>query len=322
MKASVIICAHTERRWQKLLDAVVSVQAQSHPAHEVIVVIDHNPALLERAAAEIERACVVPNGDAPGLGGARNSGVEHATGDVVVFLDDDAVASCHWLALLAAAYGDERVIGAGGGIEPAWQRPRPRWYPPEFDWTIGCSWIGLPTRPQPVRNLIGCNMSYRREAVQAAGGFRLGYGCDETEFCIRLSALRPASRLLYVPQATVRHHVPASRRTLRHFVTRCYFEGGSKAVVSCLVGPGRGLESERVYARRVLPVGVLRGLRETLTGRDGAGVLRAGAIVLGVAATAVGFVVGRVRVQRAAERRGWAGETLGRRLTPDAGVPR
>jgi len=74
--------------------------------------------------------------------------------------------------------------------------------------------------------------SYRREAAESAGRFRLGYGCDETESCIRLSVLRPESELLYVPEATVRHHVPASRGTLRDFVTRCWCEGGSKAVVS------------------------------------------------------------------------------------------
>ena len=104
MKASVIICAHTEKRWQSLLDAVASVEAQTHPAHEIIVVIDHNPALHERAIAGLAGARVVANGDTPGLGGARNSGVDEATGDVVVFLDDDAVASRQWLAFFADAY--------------------------------------------------------------------------------------------------------------------------------------------------------------------------------------------------------------------------
>ncbi len=319
MKASVIICAHTEQRWQNLLDAVASVRAQSHPAHEIVVVIDHNDALCERAAAQIDRVRVLPNGDVRGLGGARNTGVEHATGDVVVFLDDDAVASSGWLACFAEAYRDERVLGAGGAVVPDWERPRPRWYPVEFDWTIGCSWTGLPQRTAPVRNLIGCNMSYRREAVESAGRFRLGYGCDETEFCIRLSVLRPESELLYVPEATVRHHVPASRGTLRHFVTRCWFEGGSKAVVSRLAGSARGLKSERAYVVAVLPAGVLRGIADTVTGRDRAGVLRSAAIVLGVSATAAGFVAGRVGIQRAAERRGWVGESLSRRrLTPAA----
>jgi hypothetical protein len=276
------------------------------------VVIDHNPALYGRAGAGILGARVVPNRQTRGLGGARNSGVEQATGDVVVFLDDDAVASPQWLASFADAYRDDDVVGVGGGIEPEWEHGRPRWYPAEFDWTIGCSYVGLPTSPSEVRNLIGCNMSYRRELVEAAGRFRLGYGCDETEFCIRLSVLQPGSRLLYMPEAKVRHHVPSTRGQLKHFVSRCYFEGGSKAVVTRLVGTGSGLESERAYTREVLPAGVLRGLRDTVVNRDSAGILRAGTILIGLAATVVGYLVGNLRVQQAAERRGWTGHRLGR----------
>lgn len=46
MKISVVICAYTEKRWDDVLAAVASVRAQSLAAHEVILVVDHNPALL------------------------------------------------------------------------------------------------------------------------------------------------------------------------------------------------------------------------------------------------------------------------------------
>jgi glycosyltransferase involved in cell wall biosynthesis len=313
MNASVVIAAHTERRWQNLLEAVQSIRAQTHPAHEVIVVIDHNPALFARARAEITGARVVENHDTPGLGGARNTGVEHASGDVVAFLDDDAVASPKWLELFAEAYRADDVLGVGGAIEPDWEHGRPRWYPREFDWTLGCSYVGLPTEVHEVRNLIGCNMSFRRDAIDGAGRFRLGYGCDETEFCIRLANLRPGTRLLYVPEASVLHHVPADRGTPRHFFKRCFFEGGSKAVVSRLVGVDDGLESERAYSLTVLPAGVGRGLRDAIVERDVSGLLRAGAIVGGFGATALGYAAAHARLQDAAERRGWAGGALRRR---------
>ena len=125
VKASVIICAHTEERWPYLLEAVASVEAQTHTAHEIIVVIDHNASLYERAVAGIDTARVVSNRDTPGLGGARNSGVEEATGDVVVFLDDDAAASPHWLASFADAYQGADVLGVGGGIVPEWEHEPP-----------------------------------------------------------------------------------------------------------------------------------------------------------------------------------------------------
>ena len=93
-RLSVIICAYTLDRWDQLVEAVLSVHAQTTPAHEVLVVIDHNDELLDlgRAVAHRHRHRVVPNSQRRGLAGARNTGVEAAWGDVVVFLDDDARA--------------------------------------------------------------------------------------------------------------------------------------------------------------------------------------------------------------------------------------
>jgi glycosyltransferase involved in cell wall biosynthesis len=71
VRVSVVICAHTERRWEDLSKAVRSVQSQSRPAHEIVVVVDHNPSLLQRARERISGADVVENHEAPGLGGAR-----------------------------------------------------------------------------------------------------------------------------------------------------------------------------------------------------------------------------------------------------------
>ena len=311
MNASVVICAHTMDRWTELQEAVRSVRDQSHPPHELLVVVDHNPALLQRARSEGLDARIVDNDETRGLGGARNAGLKRATGGIVAYLDDDAVAPRDWLRLLLDPYRDADVVAVGGAIEPLWDGGRPDWFPPEFDWTIGCTYRGLPTGPQAVRNLFGCNMSFRREVLDAAGRFRLGYGCDETEICIRIAKLWPDKRLLYCPDARVLHRVPADRKDVRRFLSRCYFEGGSKAVVARLQGSQRGLSSEREYTRRVLPAGVREGLADFVTGRDRSGLRRAAAIVAGLLATTVGYIAGSVTVTKAARRRGWTGDLLG-----------
>jgi hypothetical protein len=70
------------------LEAVASVQAQQPAPEELIVVVDHNPALQDRLAANLPGVRVVANGQEQGLSGARNTGAELATADIVVFLDD------------------------------------------------------------------------------------------------------------------------------------------------------------------------------------------------------------------------------------------
>ncbi|MFO7537308.1 MAG: glycosyltransferase family 2 protein [Chloroflexota bacterium] len=302
MNFSVIICAHTEDRWQDLIEAVDSVTQQTIPPHQIVLAIDHNPALLSRAQTQFPTATVVENGQERGLNGTRNSGVAVTTGEVVAFLDDDAIAAPDWLEQLLAAYTAEQIVGAGGKINPLWLNGRPAWFPEEFYWVVGCSYRGLPEETAPVRNLIGCNMSYRREVIEQLGGFRNGIGHiggrpqgdDETEFCIRLRQAMPQATLLYRPQAQVAHKVPAGRANWTYYRWRCYLEGRSKALLSRLVGANDGLSTERTYTLKVLPSGVWRGLRDSVRQRSWAGTGRAAAITAGLFITTIGYGLGRL----------------------------
>ena len=310
----MVVATHDVARWEELVKVVAALEGQIRPPDELVVVVDHNPALLDRAVAEFPRATVVENDQVPGLGGARNTGIANSTGRVVAFIDDDAIPEPDWLANLLEGFGDPSVVGVGGAIEPRWEPQRPSWFPAEFDWVVGCSYVGLPTGTSFVRNLIGCNMSFRREVLERFGGFRLGYGCDETEFCIRVAQQDPDARFLYQPAAQVHHLVTSQRLRWRRFLSRCYFEGGSKAVVSRLVGRRDGLASERAYAYRVLPRAVRRGLARWAREGDAAGAACAATVVAGLAATTAGFLVGSFRVEQAAAQRGWR--------VQEAGLPR
>jgi hypothetical protein len=315
---TVVVCAHTTERWDMLVAAIDSLRAQSRPPDEILLVVDHEPSLAAHAAKQLQGVTVLESEGPPGLCAARNRGVQAAAGEIVAFLDDDATAAPDWLARLLAPYADPSVLGVGGSIEPAWQEGRPAWYPLEFDWTVGCTYLGMPTTPTPVRNLIGCNMSYRRSVVTAAGGFRLGYSCDETELCLRIGRRHPDGVLLHLPAARVLHRVPPARARPRHFVRRCWFEGGSKVVVARLSGSARGLQSERAYTARVLPAGVARGLGDLLLRGEPGGLGRAAAIVAGLTVTVAGYGAGRLRLDRTAARRGWTGP-LPRRADPARG---
>lgn len=300
---SVIICAYTEKRWADLLAAVRSIQKQRTAPLEIIVVIDHNRRLWQRALQALPGVQVIENKQQQGLSGARNSGIAVARGDIIAFMDEDAVAESTWLSYLAAAYQRPQVMGVGGAITATWETGRPAWFPQEFDWVVGCTYQGMPTMPQAVRNLIGCNMSFRRELFIAIGGFRLGMGrigtkpvgCEETEFCIRAQQRWPDHLLLYQPLARVYHYVPTQRSTWRYFYARCYAEGLSKAQVTESVGAQDGLAAERSYTFRTLPQGALRGLRDGCGRGELGGFGRTAAITAGLATTTAGYVTGQVQ---------------------------
>jgi len=310
-RVSVVICVYTEDRWDDILAAVASVRAQSLPAHDVLLVVDHNPVLLRRLEERYggaRRMRVLANAGPRGLSAGRNTGIAACDGDIVAFLDDDAVAERDWLRWFADAYTDPLVLGVGGRTRPVWASGRrPAWFPEEFDWVVGASYRGQPTGRAPVRNVLGGNASFRRVAFDIAGGFATGIGrdgdrrpmgCEETEFCIRLAQAKPGAVLLIDDRAVIWHRVPAEREAYGYFRSRCYAEGLSKALVTRSVGTEAGLETERAYATRVLPLGAARALRDALRGRPGS-LGRAAAIASGAAVTATGYAAARLRATTA-----------------------
>lgn len=308
---AVIICAYTLARWDDLERAVRSTAAQTVPALEIVVVIDGNAELEQRARERLEGVTVLANSHSSGLSGARQTGAEHARAMILAFLDDDAVADPTWLEELRRAYEDPKVLGVGGLIDPLWERPPPRWFPAEFNWVIGCTYAGMPVETSRIRNPIGANMSVLSEVLASAGGFDARLGrvdgrkglagtAEETEFGIRTTAAHPGRYWVYRPQARVLHAVPAERATFRYFLKRCRVEGRAKALVARFAGADEGLRSERSYASSVLPRAVARGVGEALRG-DSGGLLRAGAIVVGLSVTTLAYAATRVRIGAAAQ---------------------
>lgn len=303
LAVSVIICAYTERRWERTCAAVESALGQHPQPAEVLLVVDHNASLAARARRELAQVTVLEGEGLPGLSGVRNTGLRAATQPVAAFLDDDAEARPGWLASLVEPYRSPDVVATGGTVHPQWPGIAPRWLPPEFYWVVGCSYRGLPVSVAPVRNPIGANMSMRTDLALGVGGFdttvgRVGTrptGCEETELAIRLTASKPASAVIYVPGAAVDHHVSQERLKLSYFLRRCWHEGISKASVVRLAGASAGLERERRHVAEVIPAALLRNLRQAVTGDTGA-LMRFAAILAGLASAAAGYVTGRVRL--------------------------
>jgi GT2 family glycosyltransferase len=304
-----VICAYTLERWQVLCEGIASVAAQTRPALETIVVVDHNPELLERLRERFPAVKAIANAGARGSSGSRNTALDLARGELLAFLDDDAVAAATWLEEMLRPYDDPDVIGTGGTPTPRWDGgEEPRWLPPEFYWTIGCGYRGLPEQIAPVRNTIGAAMSFRRSVFERVGGFSLHLGPamsaptahgggEDTELGIRALRAFPGGVILHVPGALVAHRVPIERTKPSYFRRRCWLEGRTKALMGATVGSAEGLSSERRYVLRTLPGGVLRGLGDGLRG-DLTGLQRAGAILTGLAFTAAGYLWGRLTLRR------------------------
>ncbi len=309
-KTSVVVCAYTEVRWDDTLEAIDSLIDSDIPPMEVVLVVDHNTELYDRFRLyydAIDVVKVIESQDVYGLSGARNSGIMVSKGEYIGFLDDDAIADPDWLSRLTTwCEENENIIGAGSKVDPIWVDGKASWFPSEFFWVVGCTYFGMPILPTTVRNPFGGGMIIRKSVFNFVGGFRTGtgrvgevpLGCEETELSIRAQQHRPDMTFIFDPYARIRHKVPGKRLTWSYFMSRCYHEGISKALLAKLVGAQDSLSTEKSYTLRVLPKGVLKGITDFLFRLDISGLARAAAIVAGLLTTGFGYLVGIIKITR------------------------
>jgi GT2 family glycosyltransferase len=292
---SVVIACHSQQRLQLLLKAIDSVRSQDPAPASIVVSVDHEPELYRILVERFPELVVVQNEFGRGASGNRNTGAAQTATPLVAFLDDDARARPGWLSALIEPFENPDVVCTGGFVAPSWEHQEPKWFPEEFAWVVGASHRGLPVSKAEVRNVWSENMAVRRDVFSGVGGFRADFGKvgmtsrpEDTDLCIRMGKALPGAIVLFVPDAIVDHHVGTERARVRFFLKRCYAEGRGKVELAQHNEGRDDLGDERTYLRRTLPSGVAQHLRQGIASPDFGQICRAGAILGGVGAAAVG----------------------------------
>ena len=230
----VVVSRNRPDALERCLTALAQVD---HPDVEVVVVCDVRsaPAIARAGVEAVVRQ--VPF-EEPNISAARNAGIAAASGEIVAFLDDDAVPEPRWLSHLCAPSEDPRVLAAGGfvlgrnGISPQWQGRLAFADATTADLPLdgdgphlieGASGRGIKTE--------GTNMAVRRETLVAMGGFdeAFAFYLDETDLNLRLGEARAVTAL--VPLAVVHHGFAASDRRTADRVPRDLHEIGASLAV-------------------------------------------------------------------------------------------
>jgi GT2 family glycosyltransferase len=229
----VSVVVPTRNRTAQLLDCVRSLLAQGYPSDSYELIVVHNgpgggvPAELGELAHESERPPVrcleLARADA---NAARNAGVAAAGGEIVCFVDDDAVAPSEWLgALVAGVLRNPQAGCVGGPIKARFEHAPPRTCDKH---ELAGAAFDAGDSDKELGGVWGSNMAVPRSGFELAGEFRegLAFGQD-WEWQQRLQAA--GGQVVYVPDAWLWHRRSRSDlripTLLREFVVRGWVEG-------------------------------------------------------------------------------------------------
>jgi glycosyltransferase involved in cell wall biosynthesis len=176
----------------------------------------------------------------PGLSRARNCGMRYTTGPLLAHIDDDGTVSADWLERTVRHFREQGpdVAVVGGEIEPVWGAQKPTWLTEKMQWFLSAgSGHGKQARFLTHEECASeGNSSYRRSALEQAGGFpeelgRAGPNLLSGEQVIESRIRKNGGRIFYDPRIILYHYIHADRLRplwLRH---RLFWQGVSSYAI-------------------------------------------------------------------------------------------
>jgi GT2 family glycosyltransferase len=207
-KVSVVVCVYNGER--TIDSCLASLEKLNYPNYEVVVVNDGSTDGTRQIAENYDYIRLIHQ-ENMGLSEARNVGIRHSSGEIVAFTDADCMADPDWLTHLVARFQSSE-FGAVGG---------PNLTPPDDAFVASCVAVspGAPTHvlldDEVAEHIPGCNMAFRREALQAIDGFDPIFRAagDDVDLCWRLQ--NKGFKIGFSPAAVVWHF---RRNTIRDYL--------------------------------------------------------------------------------------------------------
>ncbi|MCL4389897.1 MAG: glycosyltransferase family 2 protein [Patescibacteria group bacterium] len=201
MSPLVSIIIPTYNRREPLTKALETLLSQAYPHYEIIVVDQSDKTFIDKRVKIIKTS-------PPNTPRARNIGAAVARGEILIFCDDDILADKNFVAAHVNNYADQKITAVNGRVITPGQKP-----------ALNCRTVGKITPwgtvaggydskiRQEIKNLIGCNMSVRKQALLAIGGFDehyIGNGLrEETDMARRL--VTAGGKIIFDPKAKIIH---------------------------------------------------------------------------------------------------------------------
>lgn len=234
---SIIIC--TFNRSELLKATLLACDKLAHDINVEVIVVDNNSTDdTEQVVKEwinmsknssLKKVYLFEKRQ--GLSYARNTGVAKAKGQIIAFLDDDAIPCEHWARVIYEAFEKyPDALALGGKILPNFEIDRPEWLRPELDQYISIMNLGEKDKEyQSLGFPYGVNMAFRSKVFSTLsfatdlgrkGGSLLSG--EETELFMKIAQ---QGKIYYIAKMCVVHFIPKERLTQEWFLSRAYAQG-------------------------------------------------------------------------------------------------
>ncbi|MGH2415482.1 MAG: glycosyltransferase [Microcystaceae cyanobacterium] len=244
IQISAIIC--TFNRASYLSKAIQSLVNQTLDINCYEILVIDNCSTDKTKQVVTETFARVPNlhyiyEPIQGLSQARNTGWQNAKGEYIAYLDDDAIASPHWLEKILEVFQTVKPQPGvvGGKIEPIWEAPRPSWLSDKLARSLTIlDWSETPVVfSDDSQWLAGANIAYPKHLLRTFNGFDVNLGrkgskllsCEENYLHFRLRT--NGHQIYYHPAVVVKHHIQASRLVKSWHFKRRYWGGISASIL-------------------------------------------------------------------------------------------
>ena len=240
---SIVILTYSEKRMNDLKELLESIDKQLYQSIEVVVVVERSEAISEFASGYKSKhpKKVYFTKEKLGVSKARNIGVDLSVGDIIAFVDDDAVLAADWSQSLLESFRNyPRAIGVTGKSIPLPKSAELHGFPKSLYWAIGCTRPG-DTGLRYTNFASGVNMAFRRSAfsthrfeLNIIGHSRSralvfkGLPNDENDFAVRLTT-DLGQPILFNPGLIVLHKVYPERTNLRFIRQYAFWQGFAEA---------------------------------------------------------------------------------------------
>ena len=243
---------------------VRSILLQSYRKIEVILIddgsTDDSGLLCDRLAQEDARIRVLHQAN-QGLSATRNNGIKEAKGDIIIYVDDDALVDSDYIRIYAEHFAvHPDTMAAGGPIEPLYETQEPSWMSP-YTKALLTAWMnyGDQVREYPNgRYPGGGNAAYRKEVFERVGLFNTELGrkgnlllaSEEKDIFDKMKAL--GMRVLYLPTPVLHHCIPQAKLEEDYFNRLTLQIGRSERMRTRAISKGK-------YFKRLFSEGIKWG---------------------------------------------------------------